>query len=246
MRIGDGSLGAPDRAPFDAISVAAATDHVPPALYEQLAPGGRIVLPRGPRGGQRLVRIVADERTGRSRRPRSPAASSRSSRRRPRLRAGATATLGRRDGRGNGQTARDLPRGRVDAALRRRANWEQLVKFCVVGATGYVVNLAVYTAPAERAGLHYTAAAIGSFLVAVTNNYAWNRLWTFRGQRGHVVFQGLRFLVVSTIALGANLLVLHLLVQAGLGEVVAQALAIMLVTPVNFVGNKLWSFRHRR
>jgi dolichol-phosphate mannosyltransferase len=146
---------------------------------------------------------------------------------------------------GTVRTARDLPRGRVDAALRRRDNWEQLVKFCVVGATGYVVNLAVYTALLEGAGLHYVLAAIGSFLVAVTNNYAWNRLWTFRGQRGHVVFQGLRFLVVSTIALGANLLVLHLLIQAGLGEVVSQALAIMLVTPVNFVGNKLWSFRHR-
>ena len=139
----------------------------------------------------------------------------------------------------------DAARGRVDAALRRRANWEQLVKFSVVGASGYVVNLAVYTALLERAGLHYMPAAVGSFLVAVTNNYAWNRLWTFRGQRGHVVFQGLRFLVVSTIALGANLLVLHLLVQAGLGEVVSQALAIMIVTPVNFVGNKLWSFRHR-
>ncbi len=45
-----------------------------------------------------------------------------------------------------------------------------------------------------------------SFLVAVTNNYLWNRLWTFRHQRGQLVHQGLRFLVVSTIALGANLL----------------------------------------
>jgi dolichol-phosphate mannosyltransferase len=143
-------------------------------------------------------------------------------------------------------TPREMPRGRVDAALRHRGNWEQLVKFCVVGATGYVVNLIVYTLLLEGAGFHYVPAAIGSFLVAVTNNYVWNRLWTFRGQRGHVVFQGLRFLVVSTIALGANLLVLHALVQAGLGEVVSQALAIMLVTPVNFVGNKLWSFRRRR
>jgi dolichol-phosphate mannosyltransferase len=147
---------------------------------------------------------------------------------------------------GTATTTRDVPRGRVDAALRHRGNWEQLVKFCVVGASGYVVNLIVYTLLLEGAGLHYVPAAIGSYLVAVTNNYAWNRLWTFRGQRGHVVFQGLRFLVVSTIALGANLLVLHALVQAGLGEVVSQALAIMLVTPVNFVGNKLWSFRHRR
>ena len=94
--------------------------------------------------------------------------------------------------------------------------------------------------------LHYAPAAVGSFLVAVTNNYLWNRLWTFRGQRGHVVHQGLRFFVVSTLALGANLVVLHLLVEAGVGELVAQAIAIVLVTPVNFVGNKLWSFRHRR
>ena len=57
VRVGDGSLGAPDRAPFDAISVAAATERVPSALYEQLAPGGRMVLPRGPHGGQLLVRI---------------------------------------------------------------------------------------------------------------------------------------------------------------------------------------------
>ncbi len=58
VRVGDGSLGAPDRAPFDAIAIAAATDHVPSALYDQLTVGGRIVLPRGDRGGQRLVRVV--------------------------------------------------------------------------------------------------------------------------------------------------------------------------------------------
>ncbi|MGB8352149.1 MAG: GtrA family protein [Gaiella sp.] len=148
---------------------------------------------------------------------------------------------------GTATTASDLPRGRVDAALRSRANWEQLVKFCVVGAIGYVVNLVVYVLLLKGAGFHYMPAAIGSFLVAVTNNYIWNRRWTFRGQRGHVVFQWLRFLVVSTLALGANLLVLYVLVEAGLSDaIVAQALAIMLVTPVNFVGNKLWSFRHRR
>jgi putative flippase GtrA len=56
----------------------------------------------------------------------------------------------------------------------------------------------------------------------------------------------MRFLVVSTLALGANLAVLHLLVTAGLDEVLAQAIAIVLVTPINFVGNKLWSFGPRR
>jgi dolichol-phosphate mannosyltransferase len=139
-----------------------------------------------------------------------------------------------------------LSRARVSDALRRRGNWEQLAKFCAVGATGYAVNLVVYTLLLRGLDLHYIPAAIGSFLVAVTNNYTWNRLWTFHGARGHVVFQGLRFLVVSVLALCANLVVLHVLVQLGVGEVVAQAIAIVLVTPVNFVGNKLWSFRSRR
>jgi dolichol-phosphate mannosyltransferase len=141
-----------------------------------------------------------------------------------------------------------VPRSRMSAALRRRRNWEQLVKFCFVGTTGYLVNLIVFSFVLLVLGVHYVPAAICSFLVAVTNNYTWNRLWTFRDERGHVAYQGLRFLVVSTLALGANLLVLHGLVTVGLSEVVAQAIAIVLVTPVNFVGNKLWSFgpRHTR
>jgi dolichol-phosphate mannosyltransferase len=135
-----------------------------------------------------------------------------------------------------------LSRARMNAALRRRHNWEQLIKFCVVGATGYVVNLAVYTILLRGFGVHYIPAAVCSFLVAVTNNYTWNRHWTFRAQRGHYGYQGMRFLVVSTLALLANLAVLQLYVDAGVDKVLAQAIAIVVVTPVNFVGNKLWSF----
>jgi putative flippase GtrA len=134
-------------------------------------------------------------------------------------------------------------RARAGRALRHPANWVQLAKFGAVGATGYVVNLAVYTALLRGAGWHYAYAATVSFLVAVTNNYVWNRLWTFRDQRGHVGFQGLRFLVVALVAYGANLGILSALIAFGMNKVVAQAIAIVLVTPLNFVGNKLWSFR---
>jgi putative flippase GtrA len=134
-------------------------------------------------------------------------------------------------------------RDRAGRALRARHNWYQLAKFCAVGASGYAVNLAVFTALLHGAGLHYRLAAVGSFAVAVTNNYTWNRLWTFRGQRGHVAYQGMRFFVVSFVALCANLVVLSVLVSLGFDEVLAQAIAIILVTPLNFVGNKLWSFR---
>ena len=139
-----------------------------------------------------------------------------------------------------------LSRARVGAALRRRRNWEQLVQFCLVGLSGYAVNLWVFSFLVLVVGVHYIPAAACSFLVAVTNNYTWNRLWTFRDQRGGVAYQGARFLVVSTLALCANLLVLEFLVRVGLTEVTAQAIAIVLVTPVNFVGNKLWSFGPRR
>ena len=134
---------------------------------------------------------------------------------------------------------------RAGRALRAPHNWVQLAKFCVVGASGYAVNLAVYTILLKWAGLHYLVSAVVSFLVAVTNNYWWNRHWTFRGQRGHFAYQGMRFFAVALWALVANLVVLRLLVAGGVGKVLAQAIAIILVTPLNFLGNKLWSFRHR-
>jgi putative flippase GtrA len=138
-----------------------------------------------------------------------------------------------------------LLRIRATRALRRPENWIELVKFCAVGAVGYAVNLLVYVALLEGAGLHYLPAAACSFAVAVANNYTWNRHWTFRGHRGHLYYQGLRFLVVSLVSLGANLAVLHALVALGVGKVAAQAAAIIVVTPLNFVGNKLWSFRRQ-
>ena len=132
---------------------------------------------------------------------------------------------------------------RVLEALRRRRNWVQLVKFGVVGASGYVVNLAAYALLLKEAGLHYVAAATGSFLVAAGWNYWWNRTWTFRDQRGNFGIQGMRFFIVSAIVYGANVGVLAALVSSGLGKIIAQATAIILVTPLNFLGNKLWSFR---
>ena len=59
VRVGDGSVGVAERAPFDGIAVAAAVPSVPPALYAQLAPGGRLVAPVGGRRGQRLQVVLS-------------------------------------------------------------------------------------------------------------------------------------------------------------------------------------------
>src|SRR5438270_12880132 len=129
--------------------------------------------------------------------------------------------------------------GRARRALRQRHNWEQLAKFCVVGASGYVVNLLVYVALLDGANLHYRVAASGSFLVAVTNNYLLNRLWTFRHDRGHFGYQGLRFFVVSLLVYGGNLAVLTLCVELVIGKIVARALEIMIVEAYNFIGIRI-------
>jgi putative flippase GtrA len=132
---------------------------------------------------------------------------------------------------------------RVGRGLRKPANWVQLVKFSAVGASGYVVNLAVYTTLVKGLGVHYILAALLAFCVAVTNNFLWNRHWTFRATKGHMGFQAARFFTVSLLALGLNLVVLEVLVSIGdVEKVLAQAIAILAATPLNFIGNKLWSF----
>ena len=135
------------------------------------------------------------------------------------------------------QTAKRIGRGTL-----KPGNWVQLFQFGVVGASGYVVNLAVFALLVGPVDLHYIPAAVLAFCVAVTNNFWWNRHWTFDAKHGHAGFQAARFFTVSVIALGVNLIALELLVRGGVTDVPAQALAVLIAMPVNFIGNKLWTF----
>ena len=131
---------------------------------------------------------------------------------------------------------------RVGAAARRPASWWQLLKFGIVGGSGYLINLAVFAVLAGSLGVHHTVAAIGAFCVAVTSNFLWNRYWTFGPGEGLAHMQAARFLAVSIACLVINLLVLELLVNSGMGELAAQAIAVAVAMPFNFLGNKLWTF----
>lgn len=124
-----------------------------------------------------------------------------------------------------------------------RDDWHQLLRFCIVGASGYLVNLAVFTALVYGADAHHAVAAVGAFCVAWTSNFIFNKFWTFRRHGLSALQQGARYLAVSLVALGLNLMVLEALVQAGAVEVLAQAIAIAVVMPVNFLLNRRWSFR---
>ena len=135
---------------------------------------------------------------------------------------------------------------RIHHGTRKPQNWTQLLKFGLVGGSGYAVNLAMFALLAGALGVHHIPAAIGAFCVAVVNNFWWNRHWTFGAGDGHAGFQAVRFFAVSLLGLGLNLALLELFVTGlDLPELSAQALAVALTMPVNFIGNKLWTFDDR-
>ncbi len=142
-------------------------------------------------------------------------------------------------------TTVELPfRARVRHGVRRPHNWFQLIRFATVGASGYVVNLAVFAVCVHLLAIDYRISAVIAFAVSVINNFWLNRHWTFDAKHDHPMFQGMRFFAVSLVAFGFTYVVLVALVSgAGLPKVVAQAIAIAAGTPLSFLGQKLWSFR---
>ena len=121
---------------------------------------------------------------------------------------------------------------------------KRFIKFSVVGLSGTLVNMAIY-ALAVNSGLYYLLAAIISFLFAVTNNFYWNFRWTFKGQaafrsRRNKYF---RFLAVSVLNLGINLLLLRLFVETlNMDKTLAQLVSIGLVSILNFLMNSRFTF----
>jgi putative flippase GtrA len=120
------------------------------------------------------------------------------------------------------------------------------VRFGAVGATGCVVNLAVFAVCVHSAGIDYRDSAVTAWVVSVLNNFLLNRHWTFGAKRAHPLLQGARFFTVSAAVFGFTYVMLVVLVgTVGLAKVPAQAVTIAAGTPLNFLGQKHWSFKSR-
>jgi putative flippase GtrA len=133
---------------------------------------------------------------------------------------------------------------RVRHGIRRTHNWVQLMRFAAVGATGYVVNLAVFAVCVHAFAIDYRLSAVIAFVVSVANNFWWNRHWTFDAKHHHAGEQAARFFAVSILTFGVTYVILVGLVSStGMEKVFAQAIAIAAGTPLSFLGQKLWSFK---
>jgi putative flippase GtrA len=132
---------------------------------------------------------------------------------------------------------------RFGAAARNRESWLQLAKFGIVGGSGYLINLGVFAFLSGNLGVYHAVAAVGAFCFAVTSNFLWNRYWTFGPGEGLAHEQAARFLAVSVACLVVNLVVLEAIVaSSSISELAAQAIAVAVAMPFNFLGNKLWTF----
>ena len=140
----------------------------------------------------------------------------------------------------------DLPfHHRVRLGVSSGENWLQLIRFGVVGCSGYAVNLIAFALCVHVLGIDYKIASPIAYLVGTVNNFIWNSRWTFNHKKeAHPVVQAIKFFIVSLVSFGVNYGILVGLVSStGMEKVLAQAIANICGIPVNFLGQKLWSFR---
>jgi putative flippase GtrA len=141
--------------------------------------------------------------------------------------------------------ARALPlHRRIRLASHELANWLQFGRYAVVGVLGWVISISTFAVLYHVVGLGSVASAAGAFCLALTNNFLWNRHWTFKAGDGHAGFQAGRFVVINIAAFLFSLVVLRIGIDVlGLPPVAAQTLAVLTAAPPNFVAHRIWSFR---
>jgi putative flippase GtrA len=140
----------------------------------------------------------------------------------------------------------DLPfHHRVRIGISSGENWLQLIRFGVVGCTGFAVNTVAFAVLLKVVGIDYKLALPIAYLAGVVNNFTWNRRWTFGDKReAHPAKQGAKFLVVSAFAFGVNYVIVIAFVHwTSLDKILIEVIANILVIPVSFLGQKFWSFK---
>ena len=120
----------------------------------------------------------------------------------------------------------------------------RFIRFGIVGASGMVVDFGVTWLCKEK--LHwnkYISNSLG-FILAATNNYVWNRLWTFQSTSDAVAREYTLFFIFALIGLGLNNGIIYLLHERlHLNFYLSKLIAIGCVTIWNFVMNYVFTFR---
>lgn len=119
----------------------------------------------------------------------------------------------------------------------------KLLKFCVVGFTGMIIDFSTTWLLKEKCKVNKYIANSSGFLLAAINNYTWNRWWTFQSTSTEVAQQFLLFVGISVIGLGLNNLFIYIFNdKLNWNFYISKIFAIGLVTVWNFFMNLFFTF----
>jgi len=127
----------------------------------------------------------------------------------------------------------------------------QFIRFCLVGLSGLVIDTAILVSLVEILSLDPRVATVFGFLIAVSWNYTFNRIWTFEmGKGASKIYSYVSFVMICIIGLGVRIGVMHLLLEhAGMGKgrryILASILGILSAAIFNFLCSKHLSFSNR-
>jgi dolichol-phosphate mannosyltransferase len=160
---------------------------------------------------------------------------------------------------------RERERGESNLTTREQVNYlrhlsrlawydggvKTFLKFCVVGASGFGVNVGLLALFVEVAGMNKVVAQIPSYQISILTNFAFNEFWTFSDRRTpglrSFLVRAVKFDLVSQGGWGINLGVYYLALNvAGIYYIVSQIIAIAVATLWNFFVNVMWTWRQTR
>ncbi|HOA46121.1 MAG TPA: GtrA family protein [Paludibacteraceae bacterium] len=119
----------------------------------------------------------------------------------------------------------------------------KFIKFCVVGASGMVVDFGVTWILKEKLKVNKYIANSTGFILAATSNYVWNRLWTFQSKNSGIAVEYLSFIGISIIGLLINNIVIYILNdKLKITFYLSKLFAICVVTLWNFLMNFFFTF----
>lgn len=123
----------------------------------------------------------------------------------------------------------------------------QFIKFAVVGVINTLLHLAILYVLVEYFSIYYVLASFIAFLIAVTNSFILNTIWTFNTNiRIDTKSKYIKFFVISSLALIINLSLLYLITEyLHIWYIASQISATFFSLLVNFLGNKFWTYREK-
>lgn len=121
--------------------------------------------------------------------------------------------------------------------------FEEFWLYSIGGAISFVVDFGMLLVLTEYIGFYYLVSATLSVIMAIVVNYAWQRHVTFKSKEKNLAKQFSKFVVISIIAIGINILLMYIIVDIiHLWYVVAKIIVTIVLWVWNFFGNKYFTF----